>query len=127
MPGAWCNYIRSKAAMKRDSLKFGDGFRVSIGNERSQAAQMVVAPGEHEGGSDNRHGGADQWLYVVSGTGLAIVNGKRYPLRSGSLLLIERGDTHEIRSTGRSALKTVNIYVPPAYTKDGEELGPGKP
>src|SRR5262245_66547567 len=102
--------------MKRDSLEFGNGFRVSIGNQRSQAAQMVIAPGGHEGGSDNRHGGADQWLYVVSGTGLAIVNGKRYPLRSGSLVLIERGDNNEIRSTGRSALKKVNMYVTSDYS-----------
>jgi mannose-6-phosphate isomerase-like protein (cupin superfamily) len=113
--------------MKRDHLGFGNGFHVSIGNERSQAAQMVIAPGGHEGGSNNRHRGADQWLFVVSGNGLAIVNGERYPLRSGSLVLIERGDTHEIRSTGRTELKTLNIYLPPAYTKDGGELPAGKP
>ena len=55
--------------MRRDSSRFGRGFRVSIGNDRAQAAQMVIAPGEHEGGADNRHRGADQWLFVVSGVG----------------------------------------------------------
>jgi mannose-6-phosphate isomerase-like protein (cupin superfamily) len=119
--------VNGETMMKRDHLEFGKGFRVSIGNERSQAAQMVVAPGAHEGGSDNRHRRADQWLYVVSGSGLAIVNGERYPLRAGSLLLIERGDAHEIRSTGRADLKTLNIYVPPAYTKGGDELAAGRP
>lgn len=113
--------------MKKKHLRFGRGFSVSIGNARSQAAQMVLAPGATEGGSDNRHGGADQWLYVVSGNGLAIVNGRRHPLRAGSLVLIERGDRHEIRSTGRSQLKTLNIYLPPAYTPAGNELPPGKP
>jgi len=113
--------------MKRQHLRFGKGFRVSVGNERSQAAQMVLAPGGHEGGADNRHRGADQWLFVVSGNGIAIVNGRHYPLRAGSLVLIERGDKHEIRSTGRSDLKTLNVYVPPAYTKGGDELAPGKP
>jgi mannose-6-phosphate isomerase-like protein (cupin superfamily) len=112
--------------MKRDHLEFGKGFRVSIGNERAQAAQMVIAPGGQEGGSSNRHRGADQWLFVVSGNGLAIVNGERYPLRSGSLVLIERGDTHEIRSTGRTELKTLNIYLAPAYTRDGNELPAGR-
>ena len=113
--------------MRRKHLKFGKGFKVSIGNARSQAAQMVLAAGATEGGADNRHGGADQWLFVVSGSGLAIVNNKRYPLRAGSLVLIERGDQHEIRSTGRSDLKTLNIYLPPAYTPGGDELPPGKP
>jgi mannose-6-phosphate isomerase-like protein (cupin superfamily) len=108
--------------MKRKSLRFGKGFRIAIGNRRAQAAEMVIEPGDAEGGPNNRHRGADQWLFVVSGTGRATVNGKRAPLKEGSLLLIEKGDTHEIRNTGRGLLKTVNVYVPPAYTKDGDEL-----
>jgi mannose-6-phosphate isomerase-like protein (cupin superfamily) len=113
--------------MKREQLRFVRGFAVSIGNKRSQAAEMVISPGKSEGGSDNRHGGADQWLFVVAGSGLAIVNGHSYKLRSGSLFLIERGDMHEIRSTGRSKLKTLNIYVPPAYDHAGQELASAKP
>jgi oxalate decarboxylase/phosphoglucose isomerase-like protein (cupin superfamily) len=42
-------------------------------------------------------------------------------------VLIERGDTHEIRNTGRTPLRTLNFYVPPAYTSDGDELPVGKP
>lgn len=113
--------------MKRKHLRFGEGFRVAIGNRRSQAAEMVLPPGEAEGGPDNRHRGADQWLYVVSGTGSATVNGKRQRLRAGSLLLIERGDRHEIRNTGRTPLRTLNLYVPPAYTSAGDTLPRGRP
>lgn len=112
--------------MKHKALRFGRGFRVAMGNRRAQAAEMVLAPGDCEGGPDNRHRGADQWLYVVAGTGSATVNGKRYPLRAGTLLLIERGDTHEIRNTGRRPLRTLNVYVPPAYTRDGDELPRGR-
>jgi len=112
--------------MKHKHLRLGKGFRVSIGNARSQAAEMVIPPGDCEGGPDNRHRGADQWLFVVSGRGFAIVNGKRYPLRDRSLVLIERGDTHEIRNSGRTPLETVNIYVPPAYRSDGDELPRGR-
>jgi mannose-6-phosphate isomerase-like protein (cupin superfamily) len=108
--------------MKRKHLRFGEGFRVAIGNKRSQAAEMVLGPGASEGGPDNRHRGADQWLYIVSGSGRAVVNGKRYSLRVGSLLLIERGDTHEIRNSGRTVLRTLNFYVPPAYTSSGDPL-----
>jgi mannose-6-phosphate isomerase-like protein (cupin superfamily) len=112
--------------MKRKHLRFGEGFRVAIGNRRSQAAEMVIPPGDCEGGPDNRHRGADQWLFVLSGTGRATVNGKRYGLRAGSLLLIERGDRHEIRNIGRTALRTLNVYVPPAYKSDGDELPAGR-
>jgi mannose-6-phosphate isomerase-like protein (cupin superfamily) len=112
--------------VQHKQLQFGHGFRVALGNERAQAAQMTLAPGEAEGGPDNRHRGADQWLYVVRGTGEAVVDGETLPLREGTLLLIGRGDTHEIRNTGRGALHTLNVYVPPAYTADGEERPPGR-
>src|SRR5688572_24197536 len=112
--------------MRRKRLRFGKGFRVALGNRRAQAAEMVIEPGDCEGGPDNRHRGADQWLFVLSGRGAAIEKGRRVPLREGTVLLIEKGDTHEIRNTGRTLLKTLSVYVPPAYTKDGDELQRGK-
>lgn len=112
--------------MQHKNLQFGHGFRVLFGNKHAQAAQMTLAAGESEGGPDNRHRGADQWLFVVSGNGEAVVNRKKYPLKTGSLILIERGDLHTIRNTGRTPLRTLNIYLPPAYSADGEELSPGR-
>jgi len=112
--------------MQRKRLRFGKGFRVALGNARAQAAEMVLAPGGTEGDARNRHGGADQWLYVVSGTGVARVNGRRIALRPGTLLLIEHRDRHEVRNTGRAPLRTLNVYVPPAYTKRGNPLPRGK-
>jgi mannose-6-phosphate isomerase-like protein (cupin superfamily) len=113
--------------MKQKALRFGIGFRVAIGNEHSQAAEMVIPPGESEGGSDNSHRGADQWLFIVEGEGQAIVNGHSCGLKAGTLMLIERGDVHEIRATGKEPLRTLNFYVPPAFKTDGEALPPGRP
>ena len=112
--------------MRHKHLRFGKGFRVSIGNKRAQSAEMVIPPDDCEGGPDNRHRGADQWLFVVSGEGLAIIEGERVELREGTLALIQRGETHEIRNTGREPLRTLNVYVPPAYTSEGEELPAGR-
>ena len=112
--------------MKQKSLRLGKGFRVALGNRRSQAAEMIIAPGDAEGDRENRHRGSDQWLLVLSGTGVATVNDKRHPLRRNLLLLIEHGDRHEIRNTGRTLLRTINFYVPPAYTKSGDELPRGR-
>jgi mannose-6-phosphate isomerase-like protein (cupin superfamily) len=113
-------------AMQHKHLRFGHGFRVVLGDDHSQAAQMTLGLGEAEGGPDNRHKGADQWLFVVSGTGVAVVNGDRVELRAGTLVLIRRGETHEVRNTGSGPLKTLNVYVPPAYTDGGEELPAGR-
>ena len=112
--------------MQHKHLRFGHGFRVVLGDAHSQATQMTLAPGDTEGGPDNRHQGADQWLFVVSGTGVAVVEGERVELREGTLVLIGRGERHEIRNTGDTPLQTLNVYVPPAYTDRGEELPAGR-
>jgi mannose-6-phosphate isomerase-like protein (cupin superfamily) len=112
--------------MPRKQLRFGKDFTVALRNARAQAATMVIAPGDAEGGPDNRHRGSDQWLYVLSGTGRATVGRGRHALKAGTLVLIERGITHEIRNTGRTPLKTLNLYVPPAYTASGEPLPRGR-
>ena len=112
--------------MKHKALRFGKGFNVVLGNRRSQAAQMVLMPGKSEGSTQNHHRGSDQWFLVIRGTGTAIVNGRRYRLAPAALFLIEHGDRHEIRNDGDENLVTLNFYVPPAYTSDGEELPRGR-
>jgi mannose-6-phosphate isomerase-like protein (cupin superfamily) len=112
--------------MKLRRLRFKKGFRIVPGNKRSQAAEMVIPPGESEGDAGNRHRGADQWLFVLAGRGAALMKKRRYPLGPGSLILIEAGERHEIKNTGRTLLRTLNFYVPPAYKKGGDELSRGK-
>src|SRR5690606_1120171 len=85
---------RRGSIMRSKLLRFGKGFRVAFTARKAQAAEMVIAPGDSAGGPDNRHHGADQWLYVVSGSGVAIVDGRRVPLKAGRLLVIERGERH---------------------------------
>ncbi len=108
--------------MKHQDLSLDAEFEVAFEVRKVQAAGMTLAPGSGTGGPDNRHGGADQWLFVVSGSGLAIVDGVQQPLKTGSLLLIERGEAHEIRCAGDEPLRTVNFYSPPAYDDDGDPL-----
>jgi len=112
--------------MRSKTLRFGEGFRVAFEARAVEAAEMVLAPGTSEGGADNDHRGADQWLFVVSGTGMAVVDGERIALKTGTLLLIERQEKHEVCNTGRGLLKTLNFYSPPTFGKDGEAVGPGR-
>jgi mannose-6-phosphate isomerase-like protein (cupin superfamily) len=111
--------------MQRKVMRFGKGFHVAFKLHDAQAAELVIAPGDHEGGPDNFHHGADQWIYVVSGTGAAIIDGRRAPLKAGTLLVVERREHHELRNTGRTPLKMVNFYSPPAFDADGNAVGPG--
>lgn len=101
--------------MKRALVEFGSGWDVLLENRRAQAAVMTLSPGARTGGPGNRHPDSDQWLFVVSGTGTAIVAGTEQRLEPGILLLIERGEAHEIRNTGAAPLESLNLYVPPEY------------
>lgn len=84
---------------------------------------MTLAPGaESSEQSANEHAWAEQWLYVVSGSGSARIAGRTIRLRPGSLVLIERREPHVIRAGARSRLVTFNVYVPPAYDDEGEPL-----
>jgi mannose-6-phosphate isomerase-like protein (cupin superfamily) len=98
--------------MKRKALRFGSGFRVALGIVAVRRPRWSSSPA---------------WLFVVGGTGVAKIKGQRYALKSGTLLLNEHGDQHEIRNTGRSLLKTLNLYSPPAYAKSGDELPRANP
>ena len=74
---------------------------------------MCVLGGASEGGPDNSHDDMDQWLYVLSGEGEAVVNGFSIHLRTGVLVLIEAGDKHEILANTGTVLRTINFYGPP--------------
>jgi mannose-6-phosphate isomerase-like protein (cupin superfamily) len=113
--------------MRSKHLRFTKGFRIAFANARGEAAELVIPPGDHEGGPDNAHRGADQWMLVLDGSGVAIVEGRRRALKSGTLVLIGKGERHEIRNTGRRALRTFVMYTPPAYAKSGARLPRGKP
>jgi mannose-6-phosphate isomerase-like protein (cupin superfamily) len=101
--------------MKLTEIDMQGGFRVLAGSDRSQAAAMVLSPGQSTGGPDNRHPGSDQWLFVVLGRGKAVVEGEERDLEEGSLLLIEAGEAHEIRNDGDRPLETLGFYAPPVY------------
>lgn len=112
--------------MKHAQLDFSHDFSVIFGNERAQAAVMVLQPDESTGGPNNRHKGSDQWLYVVDGKGTAVIEGQAYELRPGELVVIEQGETHEIRNEGDTVLQTLNFYAAPAFAPDGGVLPAGK-
>ncbi len=89
-------------------------FKVLGGSARSQAAIMVLAPGEDSGEGFSTHKG-DQWLFVLAGKGRAVVGERKLDIGAGSLVLIEAGEPHRIENVGEQPLETLNFYAPPEY------------
>ena len=92
---------------------------------KSQAAMMTLAPGESSDEEfSNEHPRSEQWLYVISGRGTAAVGRQKHRprqvrLSAGALLVIEQRELHQITNSGTAPLRTLNIYVPPAYQANG--------
>jgi oxalate decarboxylase/phosphoglucose isomerase-like protein (cupin superfamily) len=87
---------------------------------------MTLKPGK---ASDeevtNEHPRSEQWLFVVSGIGSATVISvggrcRMLKLKTGTVVAIEKGESHQICNAGRKPLRTINFYCPPAYTSDGD-------
>ena len=81
---------------------------------------MTLRSGQTSGEFGDEHPKAEQWLFVVSGSGVAIGKSSRIAIREGSLLLIRKNEPHQVKNTGRKPLVTINFYAPPAYSVDGE-------
>jgi mannose-6-phosphate isomerase-like protein (cupin superfamily) len=87
---------------------------------------MTLRPGDSSDSSpSNEHRHSEQWLYVVSGVATVRIGMRRASLRSiklkkNSLLVIEKGELHQITNSGRRPLVTINFYIPPAYENDGK-------
>lgn len=112
--------------MQIAQLTLTDAFKVLFSVRQVQAAENGDCTWRGRRRARQSPPRCDQWLYVVDGTGEAVVEGQTHALQAGSLIAIERGETHEIRNTGNTPLKTVNFYHPPAYDAQGEPLPAGE-
>jgi mannose-6-phosphate isomerase-like protein (cupin superfamily) len=98
-----------------------DFFKVLLNSSSAQAAIMTLGPRQSSSDDvENEHPKCEQWLYVIRGSGYALVGKKRVVLSKGSLLLIETSEPHQVTCTGRAAMVTLNLYVPPAYSGAGD-------
>jgi len=80
-------------------------------NNELQIVVMNLLPNEEIG--REKHDGS-QFIRVEEGSGVAIVNNKRYLLKDGSAIVIDSGKYHNI-ITGKNGLKLYSIYSPPQH------------
>lgn len=110
----------------RNLTKLHAHFKPILATRSAQCALMELKPGDTSDDElSNEYPRSEQWVLVLAGTGRATVVSKTQVrrsvvLRAGSLLVIEKGERHQIRNTGKASLRTLNTYCPPAYDSAGE-------
>lgn len=64
-----------------------------------------------------------QFIRVESGTGVAVINGTKYKLSSGSAVVIPLNTEHNIINTSKTdPLKLYTIYSPPNHPSDRVDI-----
>ena len=82
--------------------------------ENIQLVLMNLHPKQEIG--NEKHDGS-QFIRVESGSGTAIVSGKKYYLTDGSALVINPETYHNIIA-GKDGMKLYSIYSPPQHDPD---------
>jgi len=80
-----------------------------------QLVLMALKPQEEIGAEVHT---LDQFFRVEAGSGEAVVDGVRTPIRTGFAVLVPAGARHNIVNTGREPLKLYTLYAPPNH-RDG--------
>ncbi|MHA1671018.1 MAG: cupin domain-containing protein [Promethearchaeota archaeon] len=70
---------------------------------------IFLNPGEAMADVAHGHHYIDETFYFVEGSGVMIINGKRYDAPQGSIFLIEPNEMHNINNNSEVQLKVIFI------------------
>jgi mannose-6-phosphate isomerase-like protein (cupin superfamily) len=89
--------------------------RVLYTTKHSQLVLMALKPSEEIGAEVHK---VDQFFRVEEGSGEAVLDGVRTPIRAGFAVLVPAGTNHNIINTGKAPMKLYTLYAPPNH-RDG--------
>jgi mannose-6-phosphate isomerase-like protein (cupin superfamily) len=97
------------------AVKNAEFRRVLYTAKNCQLVLMALKPKEEIGAEVHT---LDQFFRVEEGTGEAVLDGVRTPIRAGFAVVVPAGAKHNIINTGTAPLELYTIYSPPNH-RDG--------
>lgn len=97
------------------ALENQDFRKVLYTAKNCQLVVMTLNPKEEIGAEIHK---LDQFFRVEEGTGEAVLDGIRTPIKAGFAVVAPAGAQHNIVNTGRVPLKLYTLYSPPNH-RDG--------
>jgi mannose-6-phosphate isomerase-like protein (cupin superfamily) len=94
----------------------GGTFRILIDRETSNAEQLSLLLNTMRAGvrgSEHAHPGSEHCLYILSGTGTAIVGDARYEIGPRMALFVPMNARHRIEAGPAEDLTYLVVYAPP--------------
>ena len=104
----------AKVIAVKDHAKENEAFRsVLFTGDKSQLVIMSLKAGEDIG--EEVHDDVDQLLYLVKGTGVAVIDGKEVAFEKGSIFCVPKGTRHNVKNLGDEPMKVFTVYAPPQH------------
>lgn len=97
----------------KDTEKNGNFRKVLFTGANSQLVVMSVPPGGEVGKETHKY--TEQTLFFLSGTGEGELDGKKFPIGPGDVVVVVPGTEHNFRNTGAQDLKIYTVYAPPNH------------
>jgi quercetin dioxygenase-like cupin family protein len=86
----------------------GDG---PLHAEHCSVCMIRIAPGGRVSPAHS-HPNGEEVVYIIHGSGRALVNGEVAPIREGSLVLFPQGQAHMLHNTGSEEMKVICFFAP---------------
>ena len=80
-----------------------------------QIVAMSLKPNENIG--FEIHQDTSQMFYVLSGMGIAYIDGETVAINTGDIVVAERGESHDIINVGTKELKLLTVYSQQEHSK----------
>ncbi len=107
---------RSAADVEAFRIAPGDSnyFALLLDRQSAGTAAVCVVEIFTVGGKTppNTHEAADEFFFVLSGTGVARCDGTDVMLKKGDALLVRPGSEHVVENTGTNKLYTLTVMTP---------------
>lgn len=87
--------------------------RVLFTGPKSQLVVMNI-PSDTDVGEET-HKYTEQTLFFLSGVGEGELDGKKFAVGPGDVVVVTAGTSHNFRNTGTEALKLYTVYTPPNH------------
>ncbi len=87
--------------------------RVLYTGKKLQLVLMALQSGEEIG--EEVHKDRDQFFRIEDGTGEIVIDGISTKVRSATAMIVPAGARHNVKNTGKKALKLYTLYAPPEH------------
>jgi mannose-6-phosphate isomerase-like protein (cupin superfamily) len=87
--------------------------KVLFTGEKSQLVVMSIPPGGEIGEETHKH--VEQILFFFSGTGESVLDGKKFPIVAGDVVVVTPNTKHNFLNTGTEIMKVYTVYAPPNH------------